>query len=270
MANRAARFRAERDRAATPPERISDERGSAILAHALHAARDPDAAARLRAEADEGRFGEKADEHRAAYVYLALAMSSIDDDPEEADTLFHFAGHTFREVGQLNRAADAYWRAGALAADAVATHGGTEARAAWAVRSFARAKVLYAEIGESDRSDRMHMLEWEARRLTGAHPITALWGATCRYGTDLGRWLVWLVAIVAVYAIAYQAWAGDFADAQHTWSWGVSAAYAAIAGVGDHEPETSWAQLLATSNVVVMYVMLAIGATILGRRVLGR
>jgi len=182
--------------------------------------------------------------------------------------MFHFAGHAFREIGQLNRAAESYWRAGVI-----------PEIGDFSVRSLARAKSCYSEIGETHESDKMHVLEWNARRTLTRQPAKTLlwlWSVTSAYGTSSRRWLVsmgvFLLAFTVIYEALYRI--GHLFHSQR-WTPLVTATYMAVVttatvGYGDFVPNNWVAQLTVIVNILAAYVLLAIGSTILGRKVLAR
>jgi hypothetical protein len=107
-----------------------------------------------------------------------LTKDDIHVETISAPQMFHFAGHAFREIGQLNRAADAYWRAGVIVKPNE-----------FSVRSLARVKSCYSEVGETGKSDHMHVLEWSARRQIPSQRFPAkallwIWCITSKYGVS--------------------------------------------------------------------------------------
>lgn len=229
-------------------------------------------------ETTKKRFGTLLEQHEAAHIYLALGLLQLGDSTlivqSDGETLtptklFHYAGHAFREVGLQNRAADAYWRAGV--ADGMPGND-------FAVRSLARAKSCYGEIGENDKADSMHKLEWEARRALarGAYWILlTAWWLTTAYGTSFLRWLVSLLVMLLGFSISYEyLHSSGFIVEGHPWTV-ISAVYfcivtTATVGYGDFTP-TNWiGEAIVVANILIGYAMLAFGATILGRKVIGR
>jgi hypothetical protein len=141
---------------ATP--KFTDAKGKLFFESASDDIKDSTTALQKYNDCDLKRLGDGAAQLEAAYTYLALSFAMMTNDDIHVKTItapqmFHFAGHAFREIGQLNRAADAYWRAGVIVKPDE-----------FSVRSLARAKSCYAEIGETGKSDDMHVLEWSARR----------------------------------------------------------------------------------------------------------
>ena len=109
-------FDREATKAVVRPK-ITDQTGLSYFATAIDSIVDPTTANTISSEADAKRLGSFADQHKAAYLYLALAFRLIETPSLMATSpgkMFHFAGHAFRGIGQLNRAADAYWRAGVM------------------------------------------------------------------------------------------------------------------------------------------------------------
>jgi hypothetical protein len=227
---------------------------------------------------DTKRLGSGLEQHETAYTYLALGFKMAADstivissvgNPLSAAQMFHFAGHAFREIGQINRAADAYWRAGVIG----------EQITELAVRSLARAKSTYSEIGEANKSDEMHRLEWDARRVQShgsAWFLLSLWKITSSYGTCSRRWFLSVVAFILIFTVSYESLhrVGDIADTQKWTPW-LTAAYMAVVttgtvGYGDVLPVGPLAQIVVILNITTAYSLLAIGSTILGRKVLAR
>ncbi len=260
---------------------VTDPRGNRTLIAAYAAIQDSASASAALAQADEKRLGSAADLHEAAYVYLALGIRLSESPAIELAgakgavrpaQLFHFAGHAFRDSGQMNRAADAYRRAGIASDD-----GGSPD--AFGIRSLARAKMCYAEIGETDRSDEMHVLEWEARRRKArvGKPLLSVWKWTSGYGTSPRAWLLWVLGFVVLFTLLYE-WLHrrGLLCAAHGWTPFLTAAYycvvtTATVGYGEIVPcNGPAAQAVVTLHIVAAYILLAIGATILGRKVLGR
>jgi Ion channel len=268
-------FENERSKAKVRPT-ISDARGKNVFdAAALKT--NPTNANDTFNQCDVKRLGTTNEQHEAAYTYLALAFKITEDQSILINSLgrkvtvaemFHFAGHAFRGIGQLNRAADAYWRAGVIAEISD-----------FSIRSLARAKSCYSDIGEMDRSDEMHRLEWDARRLrSGRVPsaLFAVWKITSAYGTSSRRWFfsvaVFLFAFTAVYQVLYDT---GKVSGQQPWTPWVTAAYMSIVttatvGYGDFVPSHWISQLVVVLNIAFGYALLAIGSTILGRKVLAR
>jgi hypothetical protein len=278
----------ERPKALEEPN-IGDETGQAIFDSARQVACNGTAAISKKRQADVQRLGTRRERHSAAYTYFGLAFASIDAMPghsaanHAAADLLHFAGNAFRESGQLNRAADAYWRSGTLA----------EPRSPLAVRSLARAKMLYTDIGQTGDADRMHVLEWDVRRFQvglrelpgwvpkfidvwfakarGVLSLVLLWKVTSQYGTSLWRWLVSLGTMIALFSVAYRALHSHGALTAHHWS-SLTPLYfcvvtAATVGYGEITPRTELAEIVVVANILFGYGLLGIGLTILGRKV---
>lgn len=217
--------------------------------------------------AENGRLGAVREQHEAAYTYLALAFAVLenekirirtDGEPVRHDKLFHFAGHAFHEIGQLNRAVDAYWRAGVTSEDG-------EYPTGLGIRSIARAKICYQEIGEAAKSDEMHRLEWEARRRESRawlRPFLCLWALTSRYGAAPLRWLLSTLIIVAGSTILYEfmhRWL--WIDQKQLWTPWISALYYCVVtmttlGYGEFVPNHAVAQSFVVLNVLAGYFLL--------------
>jgi hypothetical protein len=226
-------------------------------------------------------LGSTREQHKAAYTYLALAFTVLENEKikicianktVEHSKLFHFAGHAFREIGQVNRAADAYWRAGI-------TDNRGKPPSDWGIRSLARAKVCFREVGEVEKSDEMHCLEWEARRHWSPRVrkfVLSLWALTSQYGTAPRRWLVSLLVVFGGSALMYELMHRLLWIHQgQTWTpWASAIYYCAVTmttlGYGEFVP-THWvAQSFVVLNIAFGYLLLAVGITILGHKVIGR
>ncbi len=255
--------------------KITDEEGCKVFDSVMKQAIDLASAQTIYQEANKKRLGSTEDQHKAAYLYLALAFR-LNETPEilgksSPEKMFHFAAHAFRGIGQLNRSADAYWRAGVITKEKASPD-------EFGIRSLARAKSCFDEIGETDKSDEMHFLEWEARRLRSKRPSIFLfvWKLTSRYGTSVTAWLWSMLVFVSAFALAYEM-LHCCKKLQETTQWThlVTALYftivtTATVGYGEIVP-CHWAsQIVVALNILIAYVLLATGATILGRKVLGR
>jgi len=259
--------------------KISDQRGQDLFNSATSRITDSTSALTEYNGADEKRLGSTKEQHEAAYSYLALGFRLIDDSsilvqlggksfsPAE---VFHFAGAAFREIGQLNRAADAYWRAGV-----VGTH--QEKINAFSVRSLTRAKSCYKEIGQTDSSDRMHKLEWEARRGLSSGAMRAFltfWKTTTFYGTSFSRWTLCVIIFLIVFAGFYEfLHRYNLISQEQPWKFGITPIYycvvtTATVGYGDFVPRHPIAQVVVMINVLLGYFFLGIGTTVLGRKIL--
>lgn len=225
------------------------------------------------------RLGDSKGQHESGYMYLAVAFylinhntPSITFEGEEipVQKIFHFAGHSFREIGQINRAADAYWRAGVI-------NDKVECQDTFRLRSLARAKQCYSEIGEPEKSDRMHYLEWEARRLgnQSISPILFIWKITSGYGTSFTCWLISVAIFILTFSLTYELFHTiGWISSTKEWCNILTSLYfcivtTATVGYGEIVP-TYWAsQVVVTINIVLAYALMAVGVTILGRKVIG-
>lgn len=270
-------------RAAAVSPQITDPRGRAIFDRVTAAVSDSQKAATAYDRADELRLGERAHQFEAGFTYLALAIRMLqetsivlretarDERSQEIAQLLHFAGHALREVGQLNRAGDAYARAGAV--------GIVDRKPSpLAIRSYARAKACYVAVGDAEHAEEMHVREWDSRRLArvaenGVAPLLTFWRLTSKYGTSVVRWALSITVLVAAFAGVY-AWmhAHHWIHPSGTWHEPFSPIYLSIVttlGYGD-AGTTHWAaQLFVVLNLAGAFGLLAVGATILGGKVLG-
>jgi hypothetical protein len=254
---------------------ITDTKGESFFKLASNAIKDSATASEKYAICDDKRLGDGAAQLEAAYTYLALGFN-MKRNPEiqvgkiTPWKMFHFAGHAFREIGQLNRAADAYWRAGVISDDLD-----------FSVRSLARAKSCYSEIGETEDSDTMHILEWNARRRLSsqrrfAKALLWIWSITSKYGTSSGRWFLSVGVFLGVFTVGYEVLHRfGYLTCTQVWTPMLTAAYMAVVttatvGFGDILPNNWISQSVVILNILIAYGLLAIGSTILGRNVLGR
>ncbi len=244
-----------------------------------------DGVERVKDAADSGRHGDTSAQMNSAAGYLALAFDALEAVGEDlkaeetqnslsrACTFFHFAGHGFLNLGNVNRAADAYWRSGVSGSCA-------DKATSLSIRSLARAKICYQDIGITEKSDQMHILEWHARLLasTGIRSILLdLWRVTSLYGVSLRRWTVSIALTLFVFTLLYEGFArsGLLSGAEEGWTTLISAFYFAVVttttvGYGEIHPVGPLAQIAVVLNIFVGYVLFAIGTTILGRKVLWR
>ena len=250
-------------------------------------------------DAETKRRGGKDGQYESAYIYLALGISSIKFDIEvknangttmPAYKLLHFAGHGFREVGQFNRAALAYKRSGIDGINKYITENETEEELLdFNIRSLALAKVQYEHIGQTDSSDEIHILEWHARRMRKSDQwFTKLtkytWGLTSIYGTSLTRWSKSMGILLVIYLIIYQSLYMQSPDhfeleqdesGETKWVHILTPIYFFITtvstvGFGDITPMSWLAQITVTTNILLGYGLIAIGLTIIARKVIGR
>lgn len=271
----------EFQRACDKPSEITDHLGRKYFDDAKGSVKNSDSALKKYLEADKKRLGSSQEIHQAAYTYLAIGFKLLKDESIKlvvdgktlkAEQMFHFSGYAFREIGQLNRAADAYWRAGA-----VGSRGGTPSPLA--IRSFARSKSVFAEIGEIDQSDRMHRMEWEARKTLSKGIklwLIQLWDATSLYGTSASRWFYWLIGFVLFFSVAYEILhAQNLIAQEQSWVTGITGVYYTLVttstlGYGEFVPSHVFSQILVILNIILGYVLLGLGLTILGRKTLRR
>jgi hypothetical protein len=81
----------------------------------------------------------------------------------------------------------------------------------WAVRSFARAKQCFADVGDAEEAAQAYVKEQDARRFK-AHKnkdaiqfvTLTLWRWTSLYGQSWRRWLACMVGLLLVFAGVYE------------------------------------------------------------------
>ena len=255
--------------------KFTDAKGKVFFESASDGIKDSTTASQKYNDCDLKRLGDGAAQLEAAYTYLALSFAMLTKDDIHVETIsapqiFHFAGHAFREIGQLNRAADAYWRAGVIVKPNE-----------FSVRSLARAKSCYSEVGETGKSDHMHVLEWSARRQIPSQRFPAkallwIWCITSKYGVSSGRWFLSVGVFLGLFTAGYELlYRFGYLYCSRAWTPVLTAAYMAVVttatvGFGDILPNNWLSQLVVILNILIAYGLLAIGSTILGRKVLAR
>lgn len=262
---------------------ITDQRGKDLYKEIFNQIQNPHSPTDIYLEAHKKRLGSKQEIFEAAYMYLALADAiykkkkndiniSVNGNELSPEYLFHFAGHAFREIGQLNRAADAYLRSGLIGVN-------NSKPSQLVIRSFARAKVLFSEIGENDKSDELHRMEWETRRLLSKGTkkfFLGIWKITSFYGTSAKRWFMCISIFTIIFSLIYEFlyYHKFLYTVEHIqWTPFISSIYFTVVtlstlGYGDIIPKSSLSQFCVFVNLVVGYMLLGIGLTILGKSIL--
>ena len=216
---------------------------------------------------------------RVAYSYLAGAeylekATDIQLKLKRACRLFHFAGHHLRLVENWNNAGLAYLRAGSLAIEVEDFE--------WAVRSFARAKQCFADVGDAEEAAQAYVKEQDARRFR-AHKnkdaiqfvTLTLWQWTSLYGQSWRRWLACMVGLLLVFAGVYE-WQFrigllELPEGSH-WTMFITGLYHAAAtvltlGFDEIRPISAVSQLAVLLNLALAWALLGIGAGMIARRV---
>ncbi len=153
-----------------------------------------------------------------------------------------------------------------------------------AIRSYARSKICYSEIGESEESETQYIREQDARvfqyKLKKQIPYALiLWRESSMYGTDLKRWSKWVLATILFLGIVYQLLhSAGLMEAQRTtsdWTFYWSGVFYALSitsslGMVDFFPQHWTAQALVIANVIWGYFLLGIGIGIVTRLIKGR
>ena len=263
------------------PIEITDRKGRVCYEKIFNQIKNSRNAFEIYLEADDKRLGNKQEIFEAAYIFLALAdaiyknkaiSNSLKRKELSPEYLFHFAGHVFREIGQLNRAADAYLRSGLIGVT-------NPEPSQLAIRSFARAKMLFSDVGENDKSDELHRMEWETRRLFNKRPkksFLTIWKITSLYGTSIKRWFCCIIIFTIFFTLGYELlYHHDFLHTAKDVQWrkGISSIYFTIVtlstlGYGDIIPKSALSQFFVLCNIIVGYILLGIGLTILGKKIL--
>jgi hypothetical protein len=223
------------------------------------------------------------DRFEAAYTYRAVAEHYENTKAyQKAAEYYHFAAHLLRSLEDFRNAGIVYQK-GARAAEQVTGSKKEQLKALqWAVRSHARAKMCYADVGDAQESADAYVAEQEARRrLAGAERKPLTWLAlmilwiTSKYGQSWRRFLITAFVLVVLYGSAYELLERcqrlDAATAEDWRSW--SGPYYAIAVALSFDPgqlgdsSSGLAQWVALSNVGVAWILLGLGAAMVARRV---
>jgi hypothetical protein len=165
------------------------------------------------------RDGGRADRAKAGCTYLRFAQGTLRPAELSVAECFHRAANELRAADILDRSAQCYASAAAVAFNAIpsAYPSDKDARAAvdkgidLALRSAGRAKAQYAAIGVDDSAADAHRLQQEILRkrysLQGS-PLGAIlwiWRVVTGYGTSVRRWFAWLVVDIVLFAAIYAA-----------------------------------------------------------------
>jgi tetratricopeptide (TPR) repeat protein len=130
----------------------------------------------------------------------------------ESGLLFHFSAHAFRKEEEYRWAEDAYMNSGScfekLLREANRSNsGGIEEACANAIRAYSRAKGVYGEVGDYDRSGQAYLREQVLRKNLLLKTnfwkglLFVVWGTLTGYGESVPRWLLGYILGVLVFAI---------------------------------------------------------------------
>jgi hypothetical protein len=219
----------------------------------------------------------------AACTYLALAQAKTpvgDTDPEE---FFHFAANAFRDLGQLQRAAQCYFNSALLGYEKYSTTGSSPTT--FAKRSAGRAKSIFADLGEDEQSDNAHVLQQTIKRAEFCDKknyllasIFFLWQVISGYGTSPARWARSMFLTVAAFAVLYAILIGTQNAVPSTeigrngLAFWTSSLYFSLGNLmqfgtlGSLAPATGLAQFVFMVHAVVAFILIGTGATFLSRR----
>jgi hypothetical protein len=163
------------------------------------------------------RDGTRADRARAGCTYLRFAQGSLRPAGLSEAECYHRAANELRAADVLDRSAQCYASAAAVAFKAIpnayptdeAQRTAVDKEIDLALRSAGRAKAQYSAIGVDDAADDAHRLQQEILRkrysLNGS-PLGAvlwIWRVVTGYGTSVRRWFSWLLAGVLFFAVVY-------------------------------------------------------------------
>jgi len=221
-----------------------------------------------------------------AYSYYAIAdYLEAAGAFQRASKYYHFAAHQLRSVENFKNAAGAYF-AGGRAAEVAALAKGEPANRRienldWAVRSYARAKTCFEDIGDAEEASEAYVAEQDARRkLAKARGNRSSWLAlellrvTTKYGQKWGRLLITMAGFSALYASTYET-----LHRLHQLGPGIEGHWNALSAIyyplavalsldaGAFSDSTIVAQWIGLSNVVLAWMFLGIAGALVARRV---
>jgi hypothetical protein len=116
-------------------------------------------------------------------------------------------------------------------------------------------------------------------KMQGKHPWAQLaWKATSNYGTSFARWGLWVLGTIGLFSLLYELffqlnWLQPMEGMNHAawvpvWS-GLyySVNVTAALGLVDYEPANMFSQGVVIVNVLIGYILLGIGISIIGRMI---
>jgi hypothetical protein len=233
-----------------------------------------------------GQRDSRADIMQSAFYYLAAAHFLESRDPTKSAQAYHQAGYQLQRLDQFTQAGRAYSNAGRLSERAVRSADTDAAKhdlQHFAVRSYSRANHCFAEAGELEWSEAEYLNERNARvawaKMQGKHPWAQLaWKATSNYGTSFARWGLWVLGTIGLFSLLYELffqlnWLQPMEGMNHAawvpvWS-GLyySVNVTAALGLVDYEPANMFSQGVVIVNVLIGYILLGIGISIIGRMI---
>lgn len=189
-----------------------------------------------------------------------------------ASQLYHYAGHQFRHVEEYNTAAKTYHKAGEVSLAEVPIDWD------WAIRSFARAKVCFQDIGDSEEASKSYKKEQDCIRrkfLKKKKIVSFIWSTlrklTTNYGESTLHWAVSFILIICLFGFLYMHF-----GAQKKWVEGLNlnkfhnGMYLYVVttlGFGEVIKNVpAEAKLIFILNLLTGYIMLALGIDILIRK----
>jgi hypothetical protein len=235
------------------------------------------------------RDGSRAERAKAGCTYLRFAQGAIRPAELSEAECFHRAANELRAADVLDRSAQCYASAAAVAFKALPPKYPTDKAALAAVnkgidlalRSAGRAKAQYSTIGVDDSADDAHRLQQEILRkryaLNGSWlgAILWVWRLVTGYGTSVRRWFLWLVATVLLFALAYGLlFAGKLIELANgaPFTAVVTPLYLSVINLvafGAYTqviPRSPLAELLLILQAVASFVLIGTGVTFLAKR----
>lgn len=221
-----------------------------------------------------------------AYSYYAIAeyLETVGAF-QKASKYYHFAAHHLRSVENFKNAAGAYFEGGRTAEVAALAKGEPKNKKIesldWAVRSYARAKTCFEDIGDAEEASEAYVAEQDARRKLGkARGDRTTWLAlallclTTKYGQSWWRLSITMSGFIVLYASTYEILhryhqLGPSIEGHwNTWSkiyYPLAVALSLDAGA--FSDSTIVAQWIGLSNVVLAWMFLGVAGALVARRV---
>lgn len=232
------------------------------------------------AEADRKRKDKNWEElARVACIYLRLAQDERSHGPFSPQKGFHWAGHIFRTLDQLERAAQCYYNSAELILNKESDL--IDAPLKLAQRSAGRAKGLFEELGEDEKADNAHVAQMDikySRLRIRRRPLLLIfwiWKNATGYGTRVSSWIRLLGGTLVVFSVLYwlmldQEWI-ELAQGMH-FSGVLTPAYLSVInliafGAYTHiTPVNAVAQIVLIIQMFASFVIVGTGLTFLTRR----
>ena len=221
-------------------------------------------------EFDSDKFKTK---FEVAYKYLAVAdydeKNNVSVLENDAGHLYHFAGHHFRFVENWNGAANAYSSGGDCSMKANDFD--------WAIRCYARAKVCFQDVGDSELAGEAYIKEQDAKKAKYKRDkkhVQHFWyrlrKRTTNYGESFKRWFISFILVIFIFTCLYSAlelcihWPHHFK--MKAFLSNIYLYFAITLGFGEIIQVPWQAKIVIAMNLASGYTMLALGIDIIIRK----